>query len=126
MEALVKLLRAAVEHEREEVALTLIRVVRDEIEDGTGWEEIAEVLPRGGRTAKVLALQALTALGALQAFPVVIPLLEDPDPEVRDEADNTLCTLADEDMGFHAEAPEEERKTAMDRWRAWWEGRRHG
>jgi hypothetical protein len=65
-------------------------------------------------------------MGGLEAFPEIIPLLSDEDPDVRDEADNTLCTLSDEDMGFDTEAPEPERETIRRKWQEWWSGRNDG
>jgi hypothetical protein len=124
--ALIKLLKVAVEKEQQETAMSLIKVLRDEVESTKGFEEFEGSLRGGSPGSKILALQAVTAFENEAAFPLVLPLLEDEDEAVRDEADNTLCILADEDMGFITEAPEAERREVIGRWKAWWEGRKHG
>ncbi|MHC4941881.1 MAG: HEAT repeat domain-containing protein [Planctomycetota bacterium] len=123
--ALIKLLKVAIEKAEHDTAISLIRVMRQELEPGQGWEEFVGYL-EGPAESKILALQALNVLGTLDVFEKVLPLLDDSDPEVRDEADNTLCTLSEEDMGFDAGAPEEERRASIKEWEAWWAGRRHG
>jgi hypothetical protein len=123
--ALIKLLKVAIEKAEHDTAISLIRVMRQELEPGEGWEDFIEYLD-GKPDQKILALQALNVLGGFEVFDQVLNLLRDPDPEVRDEADNTLCTLSEEDMGFDAAAPEEDRERAIGKWEAWWAGRKDG
>lgn len=126
--ALGKIVKMAVLKEREQVVLSLLRVIRDEMEGGQGWRELEECLA-GSEVTKVLALQAICAFQNIEAFPLILPLLDDPSPVVRDEADNALCTLSDEDMGFDTQAGEEERARVKAEWHAWWskvEARRNG
>lgn len=124
--ALIKLLKVAVEKEQHDTAMSLVKVLRDEVETTRGWEEFEGSLNKGSPASKILALQAVAAFENVAAFPAVLPLLEDPVDAVRDEADNTLCILSDEDMGFEAEASEAERREVIDCWQAWWDGRNHG
>lgn len=126
--ALGKIVKMAVLKEREQVVLSLLRVIRDEMEGGQGWQELKECLA-GSEVSKVLALQAICAFQNIEAFPSILPLLDDPSPVVRDEADNALCTLSDEDMGFDNQAGEEEQARVKADWHAWWskiEARRNG
>ena len=52
-----------------------------------------------------------------------LELLDDADPVIREEADEVLCTLSDEDMGFDPELPPAERREVAGAWRAWFERR---
>lgn len=123
--ALIKLLKVAIEKEEQDTAMSLIHVVRKEIDSGKGWEEFSSLF-NGSPLTKILALQAITALENVDAFPSVLPLLKDEDADVRDEADNTLCTLTDQDMGFDTEASTDERNAVISQWEAWWAGRKNG
>jgi len=126
-DALIHLLRVAVEKEQQEVATSLIRVIRDEVESAGGWEEIYGCMH--SNLSRILALQAIAVLGDLSAFPSVLAMLEDENSEVRDEADNVLCILTDEDMGFDTDAPEDERRAVAGKWEEWWakySGRKDG
>ncbi|MBU0756079.1 MAG: hypothetical protein KJ645_13130, partial [Planctomycetes bacterium] len=121
--ALTKLLKVAIEKAQSETAISLIKVMRDELEPGQGWEELCAYLTASSES-KILTLQALASLATIEAFPRVLPLMSDPDSDVRDEADNTLCTLTDEDMGFDTHAPETDRRAVIEEWEAWWAGRK--
>jgi hypothetical protein len=57
------------------------------------------------------------------AIPAMIDRLNDPDRVVRMTANDGLKERTRRDFGFVAWAPEAERASAVDRWRAWWKGR---
>jgi HEAT repeat protein len=65
---------------------------------------------------RCLALHALGRLGVAAVHRDLVTLLDDPDPSVREEADEALCTLADEDLGYDPDLPSAERRTFADKW----------
>jgi hypothetical protein len=105
-----------------ETAGVIMGVLRGEDYRGPGWKEF---LPHLGMqdAVKIKALEIIGHLGELDAVPEVMKMLDDASPEVRDEADNTLCQLTDMDMGFDGAAPSEERERAARKWRDWWDAR---
>ena len=125
MAALKELLKVSIEKEQEEISVALIRTIRKEFDGRFPVKDFAPLL-EGGPGSKLLTLHAFSAMENLDAFPLVLPLLHDPDPQVRDEADNTLCELTDLDMGFDTNAPETARSEVVGKWEAWWAGRRNG
>jgi len=122
---LVELLKTAIEKEQNEIVLSLIRVVREEFDAGFAIEEFSPLL-EGSEQNKILTLQVYCAFANIKAFPMIIPLLADSSPLVRDEADNALCELSDEDFGFDTEADEDERNKVKANWAAWWERNNYG
>ena len=57
------------------------------------------------------------------AVPAMLDRLNDPDEVVRMTANEELKKRTHRDFGFNFVAPAEERKLAVDRWRAWWTDR---
>jgi hypothetical protein len=68
-------------------------------------------------TVRALAALVVGRTGSKTCVPLLVPLLEDADVEVREEAIEALYTLTGDDLGFEAEAPEDERAAAVARWR---------
>ena len=78
--------------------------------------------------AGVERAQAVMAIGERKdwtAIPYVIGRLEDDDVSVRVLAKETLREMTGRDFGYNAYGPEDERREAVQRWKAWWnsEGR---
>jgi hypothetical protein len=81
--------------------------------------QIAARLPQLDLAALVPALHALGQLPDLRVAPAVLSLLEHASEEVRVEADEVLCWISGEDMGFDAAANDAERAHAIGRWQSW-------
>ncbi|MEW6741868.1 MAG: HEAT repeat domain-containing protein [Planctomycetota bacterium] len=59
--------------------------------------------------------------GEMGAIPLALAGLESADLETRTESIKVLRMLTQQDRGFNPEAPEEERKRAVESWRTWWQ-----
>jgi HEAT repeat protein len=125
LQAALKMMKVALEKEQMDTVTVLMAAVRESEHRGQEWKEFLPYLERTG-PVRVKTLEVLGHLGDLSAFPSVLPYLNDADPGVRDEADNTLCLLADEDMGFEAEAPPAERARIVVKWKEWWDAASDG
>ncbi len=103
----------------------IVRGLRERLQDAGALSDLHDVAADGQLPveARVLALHALGRLGLRAAYARILPLLDDADETVREEADEALCTLADEDMGFDPDLDAEARRAVIERWRAWFEGR---
>jgi hypothetical protein len=115
----MKLMKVCLEKEQMETVNVLMAAMRESEHRGEEWKEFLPYLEHA-KPVRIKTLEVLGHLADMEAFPSVLPYLGDPDAEVRDEADNTLCLLSDEDMGFEADAPAEERSRVIDRWKTWW------
>lgn len=72
-------------------------------------------------------LLALHALGRFELPTLgrhLVDLIDDPVPEIREAADETLCCLTDDDLGFDPHLTSDERRAFLPRWEAVF--RRHG
>jgi len=109
---------------REASLYQVVREIREKLTDSSALEDLIAVvadgrLPTGSRT---LGLHALGRLELKDVHPHLIPLLADPDPIVREEADEALCTLSDEDMGFDPDMDPAEVAATQERWRSHFSG----
>ena len=120
IQAIVKLMKVALEKERIETVTVLLTVLRQTEFVIEEWQEFLPYL-RHDVVVRTKALEVIGHLGDIDAFDRVLPLLSDAEPAVCDEADNTLCLLSDEDMGFESDAPLEERTRCIEMWKEWWE-----
>ncbi len=119
IQAIVKLLKVALEKERIDTVTILLTVLRQTDCVVEEWREFLPYL-QYNKEVRMKALEVIGHLGELEAFDRVLPLLSDPEPEVRDEADNTLCLLSDEDVGFESDASMEEQLRCVELWKEWW------
>jgi len=119
IQAIVKLMKVALEKEQIETVTVLLAVLRQTEYVIEEWQEFLPYL-RHDVAVRTKALEVIGHLGDLDAFDRVLPLLSDAEPAVRDEADNTLCLLSDEDMGFESDAPQEEQARCIELWKEWW------
>lgn len=105
---------------REQAVFAVIREVR---ERDVPAEPLAELIGVATDAAaspdvRVLALHALGRLPARKAVaPAAVALLDDDHLEIREAADEALCNLFDDDVGFEGDAAPEERAAAVSRWR---------
>jgi len=118
--ATLKLMKVALEKEEEETVNILMASLRDAEYKGDEWREFLSYLKDKSPLVRAKALEVIGQLGDKSAFPDVMPLLADGQSRVRDEADNTLCLLSDEDMGFEADASPKKRARVAEKWKAWW------
>lgn len=105
---------------REAALYQVVREIREKLQDASALDDLVAVAgDRGLATGvRTLALHALGRLELKAVHPALIPLLADSDPIVREEADEALCTLSDEDMGFDPEMGPEEIAEIQARWLA--------
>jgi|GEM_PF-442082 len=118
-DALIELMKVALENARMETVTTLLAALREAEYAGPAWRELRPYLQREA-AIRIKTLEILSHLGELGTIPDIMPYLSDPDPAVRDEADNALCMLSDEDMGFDGRAAPEEREQCIALWKEWW------
>jgi hypothetical protein len=71
--------------------------------------------------ARTQAIDALAQLGRRAFLPHFIRMLDDEERIVRLRAARALQTMTGERLGYHPDAPEEERLAAVRRWREWWD-----
>jgi HEAT repeat protein len=71
--------------------------------------------------ARTQAIDALAQLGRRAFIPHLIRMLGDEERIVRLRAARALQTMTGERLGFHPDAPDEERLAAVERWREWWD-----
>lgn len=122
IEALQKLVKVALENGRLTTVTIVAGTLRGTEFDPAFWKEFVPYL-NNGVPVRIKALELLGHFADLSAFPAILPALDDPDPDVRDEADNTLCVLSDEDMGFDTDAPPASRREKIALWKEWWNRR---
>ena len=69
-------------------------------------------------TTRALAAMVIGRTGSATSIHLLVPLLEDPEVEVREEAIEGLYHIAHEDLGFEADAPDADRAAAVAKWKA--------
>jgi hypothetical protein len=90
----------------------------------TAVADLAVAHATASRIAAASALLHVVAkLGDEAAALRVLPLLDHPDPVVRDDADEVLVSLTGRDVGFDAEAEPAARARAIALWREWFASR---
>ncbi|MBK6941113.1 MAG: hypothetical protein IPH13_13105 [Planctomycetes bacterium] len=67
---------------------------------------------------RLLALHALGRFELPKLGRHLVALIDDPIPEIREAADETLCCLTDEDLGFDPHLTSDERRAFLPRWDA--------
>ncbi|MFH0947172.1 MAG: hypothetical protein V2A76_18445 [Planctomycetota bacterium] len=119
--ALASMLAVLSRDGREGALFSVLRMIRERIEDPALLSDLLDVAGDSSLKARprALALHALGRSGLPPVYERILPLLDDPDHFIREEADEALCTLADEDMGFDPDMRAEERAKVRERWRIW-------
>lgn len=118
VQALCSLAALLAREGREPALYAASKELRERVTDVAMLEDVIVLAGDGAapQAQRSLALHALGRAGFAGAWPRIVPLLDDADPQVREDADEALCTLADDDMGFDADAPSDERRRVMQRW----------
>ncbi len=80
-------------------------------------EAFAPFLVDASSKARALACVVFSRTGSRVSIPILVPLLEDPEAAVREEAIEALYAITREDFGFEADAPDSERAPAVEKWR---------
>ena len=89
-----------------------IRVEQDLLDPSPSRRTVAVAAIRDGRNAS--------------SIPMLIEMLDDPDPAVRLAAHAALVDLTGRESAYRPWAPEPERREAVLAWRRWWSGRGSG
>ena len=129
LKALASMLAVLSRDGREAALFAVMRMIRDQLEDPALLKELLDVATDSTLTdrQRALALHALGRSGVLAVYERILPLLDDPELFISEEADEALCTLADEDMGFDPDMSAEERAVIREQWRVWFlDATRHG
>lgn len=66
---------------------------------------------------RIAALHALGRFRLPELADSIVELLSDPNPGLREAADEALCNLLDDDVGFDSNSPAGEQAAAITRWR---------
>lgn len=121
IQAQARLLAVLAREGREAALYGLLREIRERVDRPEMLDELVDVCADRETAVRQrsLALHALGRCELMGLYERIVPLLDDSDPRIREDADEALCSLSDEDMGFDPELPSEERKAVMERWRAW-------
>ncbi len=96
-----------------------LKRVKDHRVDPAAFAPCVDVAYDRGAPVEIrrLALHGLGQLGIVALHEKILPLLDDPEPDVREEADEALCALADDDLGFDPEMPRDERLRIIEEWK---------
>ncbi len=123
-EGLVLLARhlAVLAREQREAAFYHVgRELRERLTDASALDDLIAVAADGSLEtgARTLALHALGRLELKEVWRGIVPLLADADETVREEADEALCTLSDEDMGYEPDLDAAGIAAVQEKWTAW-------
>jgi hypothetical protein len=121
LEALTRMLAVLCREGREAALFAVLKLIESRLTDSAQLADLVAVAVDQEQEPRhrALALHALGRCGLRGVYEPILTLLDDPDPIIREEADETLCTLSDEDMGFDPELPEPERARIRENWRVW-------
>lgn len=117
-EALIAELPRLVREGRADALFGAAKLLRDANVDGNAWASLTAVAADDGAKsdARCLALHVLGRTGHLPFGTQILGLLESKDMHVREAADEALCNLFDDDLGFDPEADAAERQRVVDAW----------
>lgn len=103
---------------RSEALFGAAKILRDAKADESAWSGLLALVgdERAKSDARCLALHVLGRSAQPRFGAQVLPLLASSDPHVREAADETLCNLLDDDVGFDPEASEAERMRVAGAW----------
>ncbi len=81
--------------------------------------DLLEVLGDEDAFVKILAMEALGDFGYVEAVQPLFEVLDDPSPQIRKTAAETLIRLTGYDPGYDARGTQSERKKAVQAWSKW-------
>ncbi|MBI1853459.1 MAG: HEAT repeat domain-containing protein [Planctomycetes bacterium] len=81
-------------------------------------EAFSPFLEDANSTTRALAAMVIGRTGSETSIRLLVPLLEDPEVEVREEAIEGLYHITHDDLGFEADAPAAERAAAVAKWKS--------
>lgn len=121
IELLARQLAVLAREQREGALYHVVRELREKLTSADHLSELVEVAADAGLEtgARTLALHALGRLELRAVHPGIVALLADEDPVVREEADEALCTLSDEDMGFEPDLDDGAIAALQQKWTEW-------
>lgn len=117
--ALARQLAVLVQDASEEAVYGVVRELRERLKDATLLADVVAIAGDAAVGAEVRGL-ALHALGRFELPALaagILPLLSDADLAIRELADEALCSIADDDMGFDPAADAAGRAESIARWR---------
>jgi hypothetical protein len=120
IEALVAALPEFIEQKKDVAVFVVVRELRERAIDADALKPLVKTA-RDADARLELRLLALHALGRFELPKLgreLLDLIDDPIPEIREAADEALCCLTDEDLGFDPHLASDERRAFMARWDA--------
>ena len=121
LEALARMLAVLAREGREAAVFAVVKMIQARLSDPAQLTDLIAVALDAGLDPvhRALALHALGRCELTGVYEPILALLDDPYLIIREEADETLCALSDEDMGFDPDLPPEERAVIREHWRIW-------
>ncbi len=103
----------------EPLLYAVLKEVKSRVTDAGAFSACADLANDRSASgeSRRLALHALGQLGIPALHARIVPLLDDPDAQIREEADEALCSLADDDLGFDPGMSPTDRQRVMGEWR---------
>lgn len=126
LDALAHALTEFLTQNKDAAVFAVTRELRERPLDAAALHPVVAVATDAGQPLerRLLALHALGRFELPKLGRHLVALIDDPIPEIREAADETLCCLTDEDLGFDAHLTSDERRAFLPRWDAVF--RRHG
>lgn len=126
LDALVQALTEFLTQNKDAAVFAVTRELRERPLDAEALHPVVAVAADAGQPLerRLLALHALGRFELPKLGRPLVALIDDPIPEIREAADETLCCLTDEDLGFDPHLTSDERRAFLARWDAVF--RRHG
>lgn len=117
--ALSDALASLAREQRSEALYAVARLLRDSKSGPDVYQPLVAVCADSKLhvDARCLALHVLGRSESLSYAPPVLALLDDASELVREAADEALCSLTDDDVGFDPEAAAGDRKRYIDDWK---------
>ncbi len=114
-----ELLLPLAREKRSEALFAAAKILRDMRATAEEWEALF-ALANDAKASIDSRCLALHVLGRTEMLPFgvrLLPLLDDADELIREAADEAICTLADDDMGFEPEMQPAARAPVVEKWR---------
>lgn len=120
LDALLVALTEFLDQNKDAAVFAVARELRERSLDPSALQSVIDV----ARSATAPLERRLLALHAIGRFEIpklgrpLVELIDDPSPEIREAADETLCCLTDEDLGFDPHLASDERRAFVPKWDA--------